>query len=47
MSLSLTVEGIVELSQNILFVYELSKRCNLGMTEYIDLEPSGNNKGDD
>ena len=47
MSLSGNVDGSVELNQNILCVYELSKRCNSGRTEYINLELSGNDKGDD
>jgi hypothetical protein len=30
-----------------LCVYGLPKGCNIGMTEYINLEFSGNDKGDD
>jgi hypothetical protein len=41
------VEGSVELNHNLLCVYMLSKGCNSGMTEYINLEFSGNGKGDD
>ena len=46
MSLLRNVEGSVELNHNMLCVYGLSKGCNSGMTEYINLEFSGNDKGD-
>jgi hypothetical protein len=36
----------VELNQNTLCVYGLSKGYNTGMTEYINFENSGNDKGD-
>ena len=35
------------MSQNTLGVHGLPKRRNSGMTEYINLEPSENDKGDD
>jgi len=38
------VEGSVELTQKVLCVYRLSKD-GLGLTEYSNLELSGNNKG--
>ena len=38
MSLSGNVEGSVELNQNMLCEYGLSKGRNSGMTEYINLE---------
>jgi hypothetical protein len=41
------VEGSVELNQNTLCVHRLSKVYNTEITEYINLEISGNNKGDD
>ena len=47
MSVSKKVEGIIELIQNTLCVYGLSQRCNTRITEYINLERSGNDKGDD
>ena len=47
MSLSGNVEGSVELNYNMLCIYGLSKGCDSGMTEYINLELSGNDKGDD
>ena len=37
----------VELDQNTLYVYRLPKGHNTGITEYIKLENSGNDKGDD
>ena len=46
-SLSENVEGSVELNQNMLCVYGLSKGYNTGRSEYINLESSGNDKGDD
>jgi hypothetical protein len=46
-SLSENVEWIVELNQNTLCVYVFSKGCNTGIIEYINLENSGNYKGDD
>ena len=47
MSLSGNVEGSVELNQNFLCVYGLSKGCNSANTKYINLKFSGNDKGDD
>ena len=44
-SLSDKVEASVELNQNILCVFGLSKGCNSGTTEYINLELSENDKG--
>jgi hypothetical protein len=41
------VEWSVELNRNMLCVYGLSKGRNSGMTEYINLELSGNDNGDD
>ena len=41
------VEWSVELNQNTLCVYGLSKGRNAGMTEYINLELSVNDKGND
>ena len=41
MSLSENVKGSVELNQNTLFVYGLSKGRKSGMTEYINLELPG------
>jgi len=46
-SLSENVEGSVELNQNMLCVYGLSKGCNTGITEYVNLENSGNDKEHD
>ena len=37
----------VELNQNTLCIHGLSKGCNTGITEYINLENLGNNKGGD
>jgi hypothetical protein len=45
--LSESFEGSVELNENTLCVYGLSKGCNTGITEYINLKNSGNNKGHD
>ena len=45
MSFSEKVEGSVEVTQKVLCVYRLSKGRNLGLTEYSNLELSGNNKG--
>jgi len=45
--LSENVEGSVELNHITLCVDRLSKGCNTGITEYINLENSGNYKGDD
>ena len=47
MNLSVNVEGIFELNHCILCLYGLLKGCSSGMTEYINLEFSGNDKGDD
>ena len=47
MSLSGNVEGSVELNDNMLCVYGLSKGCDSGRTEYTNSEFSGNDKGDD
>ena len=47
MRLSENVEGNVELNQNTLCVYGLSKECNTGIAEYINLKNLGNDKGDD
>ena len=44
MSLSGNVEGSVELNQNRLCAYGLSKGFNAGISECINLEDSGNNK---
>jgi len=46
-SLSENVEGRIELNQNPLCLYGLSKGCNTRITEYINLENSGNDKGGD
>ena len=46
-SISGNIKGTVELNQNTLCVYGFSKGCSSGMTEYINLELSGNDKGDD
>ena len=46
-SLSENVKESVELNQKTLCVYELNKGLNSGMTEHINLEISGNDKGDD
>ena len=40
-----TVRGSVDLNLNT-FLCILSKRCNIGITGYINLENSGNDKGD-
>ena len=47
MSLFENVEGIVELNQNLLYAYGLSKGWNKRIAEYINLESSGNDMGDD
>ena len=47
MSLSVNAEESVELNQNMLCVYGLSKGCNSGMTQYINIEFSENDKEDD
>ena len=47
MNLRGNVEESVELNRNTLCVYELSKGCNSGMTENINLGFSGNDKRDD
>ena len=44
-SLAEKIEGSVEITQKLLCVYRLSKGRNLGLTEYSNLELSGNNKG--
>jgi hypothetical protein len=46
-SLSENIEGSVELNQNTLCIYRLSKGHNAGITEYINLENSRNDKVDD
>ena len=38
------VEGSVELNQNTICVYRLSKGCNSGMSEYVNLEISGDDQ---
>ena len=47
MSLLKNAKGSVEINQSMLCVCGLSKGRNSGMTEYINLELSGNDKGDD
>ena len=47
MNLSGFVEGSVKLNQNILFVCVLSKGRTSEVTEYMNLELSENDKGDD
>ena len=47
MSFSGNVEGSVEVNHNMLCVYGLSKGWNSRMTEYIYLELSKKDKGDD
>ena len=45
--ISQNVERRVKLNINTLFVYSLLKGRTSGMTEYINLEFSGNDKGHD
>ena len=47
MNLSVNAEGSVELNDCMLCVHGLLKGSISGMAEYINLEYSGNNKGDD
>ena len=47
MSLSENAEWSVELNQNTLCVYGLSKGYNTGITEHINLENTGNEKRGD
>ena len=47
MTLSENIEGSVELNRSMLCVYGLSKGYNTGITECINLENCGNDKGDD
>ena len=46
-SLSEKVKASIELNQNTLCVYNLSKNFNSGMSEHVNLELSRKDKGDD
>ena len=44
MSISLNFGGSVELSHNMLYMHGLSKECNSGVAEYINMEFSENER---